>query len=98
MCAIYRKEVLEKTPFPDVEFAEDLAWALKISLLGLRITYLPHIKVRHSHNRLSDYTFRPQIVNSFWCAKIMGRYVSRLLKGAMSPSLESLVRPLFYGV
>ena len=27
--AIYEKEVLEKAPFPDVEFAEDLAWRLK---------------------------------------------------------------------
>ena len=27
VCAIYEKEVLEKAPFPDVEFAEDLACA-----------------------------------------------------------------------
>jgi glycosyltransferase involved in cell wall biosynthesis len=73
VCAIYRKEVLEKTPFPDVEFAEDLAWALKISLLGYRITYLPHIQVRHSHNRSPDYGFRRQVVNSYWVAQIMGR-------------------------
>jgi len=73
VCAVYRKEVLEKTPFPDVEFAEDLAWALKISFLGHRITYLPHIQVRHSHNRLPDYGFRRQIVNSYWLARIMGR-------------------------
>jgi glycosyltransferase involved in cell wall biosynthesis len=73
VCAIYRKEVLEKTPFPDVEFAEDLAWALKISFLGHRITYLPHIQVRHSHDRSPDYGFRRQIVNSYWVARIMGR-------------------------
>jgi len=73
VCAIYRKEVLEKTPFPEVEFAEDLAWALKISFLGYRITYLPHIQVRHSHNRSPGYGFRRQIVNSYWLARIMGR-------------------------
>jgi len=73
VCAIYRKEALEKTPFPDVEFAEDLAWALKISLLGHRISYLPHIQVRHSHNRSPDYGFRRQIINSYWVARIMGR-------------------------
>jgi glycosyltransferase involved in cell wall biosynthesis len=73
VCAIYRKEALEKTPFPDVEFAEDLAWALKVSTLGHRISYLPHIRVRHSHNRSPDYGFRRQIVNSYWVARIMGR-------------------------
>ncbi len=73
VCAIYRKEALEKTPFPDVEFAEDLAWALKISTLGHRISYLPHIRVRHSHNRSPDYGFRRQIINSYWVARIMGR-------------------------
>jgi glycosyltransferase involved in cell wall biosynthesis len=73
VCAVYRKELLEKTPFPDVDFAEDLAWAVKISLLGHRVLYLPHIQVRHSHNRSPDYAFRRQIVNSYWVARIMGR-------------------------
>ncbi|MDQ1334647.1 MAG: hypothetical protein QG552_1597 [Thermodesulfobacteriota bacterium] len=73
VCAIYRKELLEKTPFPDVDFAEDLAWAVKISLLGHRVLYLPHIQVRHSHNRSPDYAFCRQIVNSYWVARILGR-------------------------
>jgi len=73
VCAIYRKELLEKTPFPDVDFGEDLAWALKMSLAGHRVSYLPHVQVRHSHNRSPDYAFRRQIVNSYWVARIMGR-------------------------
>jgi len=73
VCTIYRKEALEKTPFPDVEFAEDLAWALKISILGHQVSYLPHIKIRHSHDRSPDYGFRRQIINSYWVARIMGR-------------------------
>ena len=73
VCAIYRKEVLEKTPFPGVEFAEDMAWALEITILGRRILYLPHIRVRHSHNRSPDYGFRRQIINSYWVARIIGR-------------------------
>ena len=73
VCAIYRKEILERTPFPGVEFAEDLAWAVKVSMLGHRILYLPHIQVRHSHNRSPDYGFRRQIINSYWVARIMGR-------------------------
>jgi len=78
VCAIYRKELLENTPFPDVDFAEDLAWAVKAVLLGYRILYLPHIQVRHSHNRSPEYAFRRQIVNSYWVAKIMGRVMEDL--------------------
>jgi GT2 family glycosyltransferase len=73
VCAIYRKELLEKTPFPDVDFAEDMAWAVRASLLGYRVAYLPHVRVRHSHNRSPDYAFRRQIVNAYWVARIMGR-------------------------
>ena len=86
VCAIYRKEALEKTPFPDVDFAEDLAWAQKISILGHRISYLPHIQVRHSHNRSPDYGFRRQIVNSYWVARIM----ERVSEDVSSLSLQDL--------
>ena len=73
VCAIYRKELLEKMPFPEVGFAEDLAWSLEILILGHRVLYLPHIRVRHSHDRPPDYAFRRQIINSYWVARIMGR-------------------------
>jgi len=73
VCAVYRKELLEKIPFPDVGFGEDLAWAVNISLLGHRVQYLPHVRVGHSHHRSPDYAFRRQIVNSYWVAGIMGR-------------------------
>ncbi|MCF8143838.1 MAG: glycosyltransferase [Deltaproteobacteria bacterium] len=78
VCAVYRKELLESTPFPDVDFAEDLAWAVKIALLGHRIVYLPHIQIRHSHNRSPEYAFRRQIVNSYWVAGIMRRTMEDL--------------------
>lgn len=73
ICAIYRKDLLLETPFPDVDFAEDLAWAFKSLLMGHRIMYDPRIQVRHSHDRSPRYAFRRQIVNSYWCAKITGR-------------------------
>ena len=73
VCAIYRKKYLLREPFPTVDFAEDMAWAQKNLLLGLKVLYNPQIKVKHSHNRSPHYAFRRQIVNSFWCAKIMGR-------------------------
>ena len=73
VCAIYRKELLINTPFPEVDFAEDMAWALKNMLLGHKVMYNPRIKVKHSHNRSPEYAFNRQVINSFWCAKIMNR-------------------------
>jgi len=73
VCAIYRKDRLLKTPFPEVDYAEDMAWAHKILLMGYKIVYNPHVRVKHSHNRSPNYAFRRQVVNSLWCAKIMGR-------------------------
>jgi len=29
--------------------------------------------VKHSHNRSPEYAFNRQVINSFWCAKIMSR-------------------------
>jgi len=73
VCAIYRKEALKRHPFPDMDFAEDMAWALEVLLVGHRVMYQPSIKVKHSHNRSPEYGFRRQIVNSKACAQIMGR-------------------------
>lgn len=73
VCAIYRKELLLKRPFPEVDFAEDMAWAYQNLLAGNRVLYQPNIKVRHSHNRSPEYRFRRAIVNSISCAKIMKR-------------------------
>jgi len=73
VCAIYRKELLINIPFPEVDFAEDMAWAFKNILLGHRLMYQPDIKVKHSHNRPPEYAFNRQVINSLWCAKIMDR-------------------------
>jgi hypothetical protein len=73
VCAIYRKELLVNIPFPEMDFAEDLAWSFENMLEGRSVLYQPGIKVKHSHNRLPEYGFNRQIVNSFWCAKIMRR-------------------------
>ena len=73
VCAIYRRNLLERYPFPDVEFAEDMAWAHAMLLRGYKVLYDPRIIIRHSHNRSPEYRFKRSIVNSIACAKIMGR-------------------------
>lgn len=73
VCAVYHKALLLRTPFPEVAFAEDMAWALQMLLGGHKIFYQPAIKVKHSHNRSPGYGFRRQVINSVWCARIMNR-------------------------
>mgnify|MGYP006282652495 FL=1 len=73
VCALYRKQLLSHFPFPEVAFAEDMAWALQMLIDGHRILYQPAVKVRHSHNRSASYGFRRQVINSVWCARIMKR-------------------------
>jgi glycosyltransferase involved in cell wall biosynthesis len=73
VCSIYRRKLLECYPFPDVEFAEDMAWAHAMLLRGFKLLYDPRIVVSHSHNRPPDYRFKRSIVESIACAKILGR-------------------------
>ena len=73
VCAIYRTKSLMNCPFPEVDFAEDMAWSFAKLLKGKEILYQPSIRVQHSHNRTPYYGFRRQIINSYWCARIMNR-------------------------
>lgn len=73
VCAIYRKKVLEEIPFPEVDFAEDMAWAYAAMSRGYKILYQPKVKVRHSHNRTPEYRFRRAIVDTVFCSEILGK-------------------------
>ena len=103
---LFRSRLL-KEPFPEVDFAEDMAWAQKNLLMGHKILYNPRIQVKHSHNRPPQYAFRRQIINSFWCAKIMGRVEDDLsflevgdlksLTGDVHSFVSSLISNIFSG-
>jgi glycosyltransferase involved in cell wall biosynthesis len=73
VCAIYQKKALINEAFPDVPFAEDLAWALKNLMAGKKIMYQPRINVKHSHNRSPDYRLKRAVVETISCAKILNR-------------------------
>lgn len=45
-----RKDVWNKIPFPDTDFAEDLVWAKQVLEAGYKIVYEPDSIVYHSHN------------------------------------------------
>ncbi|WCN38094.1 glycosyltransferase family 2 protein [Aneurinibacillus uraniidurans] len=53
-----RKSIWEKTPYPDVDFAEDQLWAKKIIEQGYKKAYAPHSIVYHSHKYSLKEQFR----------------------------------------
>jgi glycosyltransferase involved in cell wall biosynthesis len=101
VCAVYRRDALAACPFPDVPYAEDMAWALQRLLAGFKILYDPSVEVRHSHERSAAYTFRRHLVDAVYCAEILGKLrfdlsaltVEELihLAGWMNSRLENLL-------
>ena len=78
VCAIYYKSALLESPFPDVDYAEDMAWAKGQLIRGNQIMYQPAVRVKHSHDRPAFYRFKREVVNALYCARIMGRVKSDL--------------------
>lgn len=48
--ACVRRDIWEKYPYPDVEFAEDQIWMRKMIEMGYKKVYCPYAPVYHSHN------------------------------------------------
>lgn len=46
-----RKDVITRTPFRDLPYAEDRDWAKRVLDRGHKIAYVPDSSVYHSHNR-----------------------------------------------
>lgn len=89
VCSIYRRKLLEQYPFPDIEYAEDMAWAHSMLLRGYKILYNPTIAVSHSHNRPPEYRFKRSMVNSIACAKILGRVIEDISYLKVSDVVET---------
>lgn len=101
VCAIYKAEVLRRYPFPDISFAEDMAWAFNVIKNGFAILYHPDIIVKHSHNRTPDYRFRRSVANSISCMQILGRakydvsYLTIPLYAEITTRIQSYASQLF---
>ena len=48
--ACVRRDIFEKFPYPDVEFAEDQIWTRQMMEQGYSKVYCPYAPVYHSHN------------------------------------------------
>jgi len=69
VAALYRREALRQTPFPEVPFAEDAAWARAVCAAGAYIRFEPAAVVEHSHERPP--------ADSFWRAYADGSFHAR---------------------
>jgi len=73
VCAIYKRDHLVRTPFPNVPFGEDMAWAIEALKQGYKVMYQPNIKVHHSHNRSPEYRFSRAIIDTIVCSELLGK-------------------------
>ena len=88
VCAVYRRDALLDRPFPDVPYAEDMAWALETLLAGGKILYDPSIVVKHSHDRAPEYLFRRHLVDTVWCVEILGK----MRREPLAAEVDDLIR------
>jgi rhamnosyltransferase len=56
-----RKDVWQQIPFPEVEFAEDVAWACQALKAGYHLVYEPASAVLHSHSGSLSRQFRENV-------------------------------------
>lgn len=82
--ALIRRSVWESIPYPDVDFAEDQAWAKLIIEAGYRKAYSEAGAVYHSH----DYTLFERFQRSFDESYAFRRFFGYVL----SPDLKSMIR------
>lgn len=81
--ALIRRSVWEVHPYPDVDFAEDQIWAMRIIEAGFKKAYARDGVVMHSHN----YGLFERLQRSFDEAYAFRRLFGYLL----SPGLSSLI-------
>lgn len=59
-----RKDIWQKIPFPDTDFAEDLEWSRAVLRAGYKIIYDPRSVVYHSHEFSFMGWYRKNCINS----------------------------------
>jgi rhamnosyltransferase len=59
-----RRQVWQTVPFPEVDFAEDLAWAVRVLESGYCLVYEPASAVLHSHSGSLSRLFKENVDHS----------------------------------
>ena len=83
-----RRQVWEKFPFGEADFAEDLRWGKKVVEAGYTIVYEPRSVVVHSHERGPIYDLRRHYVDQL--------VIDELFGARMVPNLRRLILSIPY--
>lgn len=80
-----RREVLLETPFPDVAFGEDVAWARAAVERGFRVRFEPRAVVLHAHSYTPAQAFERNRIDAEFqrvrCGRIVRPSAFSVLKG-----------------
>ena len=85
-----RTSVFREIPFPDMDFAEDFAWAARALTAGWRIAFVPESRAMHAHTYDVRKAFERYRVDAAFHRDVHG--------WRMRPSLLSAMRGIAYEV
>lgn len=74
-----RREVWQTVPFPEADFAEDLAWAIRVLEGGHCLVYEPASAVLHSHSGSLSRLFRENVDSGRGVRAALHGWTSRLM-------------------
>ena len=90
VAAMARAAVLKYIPLPELDFAEDRAWAKEAVGAGLRLRYEPQAVVEHSHDRSLFYSYaRGYVEGRFWQSQGESRYEEETSKSLVRAGVQS---------
>ncbi|MFE4105229.1 glycosyltransferase family 2 protein [Almyronema epifaneia] len=89
-----RRSVLQKIPFPDVDFAEDQIWAMKALEAGYSKRFVNDAIVFHSHDYFPFELFKRSVDESRALAKMFGYQLCPNLYQLFLQSIKTTIRDL----
>ncbi len=86
-----RRDIWSSYPFPEVDFAEDQAWAKSVIEAGYSIAYIHGASVYHSHDYSVSETFKRSMDESFALKKLFGYVFVPSKKALFKKTIRSTV-------
>lgn len=93
--ACVRRSVWEEVPFPNRDYAEDLAWAKQVLRQGYHTAFVPESKVWHSHERGWRYNLCRAYMEGYERVRLV-RWPSPEL--SLGEALRALRRAFFFAL
>ncbi|MDE2589172.1 MAG: glycosyltransferase, partial [Patescibacteria group bacterium] len=73
VCTCYKRDIIKKYQFKEIQYAEDLDLGIRLIKDGFKICQLYESAVIHSHNRPSVYHFKRGFIDSSWLVKLLNQ-------------------------